>query len=159
MANITWKNDMIQWKTKTQKLAFHKTEVKDKFLYCKVFVHWHWLNQVTFSFFGGLNQLTPVLIVLGSIQLYCNHYTMTMGILHKHTLLYYCMIWLTLKQKCVVEYDVLTGQLWALFTYWCHVCWLRFRRYTSTWTSPVADRSKGRTHWQICCSKVSQIIQ
>ena len=26
------------------------------------------------------------------------------------------------------EYDVSTRQLRALFTYWCHMCWLRFRR-------------------------------
>ena len=26
------------------------------------------------------------------------------------------------------EYDVSTFQLRDLFTYWCHVCWLRFRR-------------------------------
>ena len=26
------------------------------------------------------------------------------------------------------EYDVSTCQLRDLFTYWCHVCWLRFRR-------------------------------
>ena len=40
----------------------------------------------------------------------------------------YCMIWLILKQNFVDEYDVSTSQLRVLFTYWCHVCWLRFWR-------------------------------
>ena len=40
---------------------------------------------------------------------------------------YNCMIWLTLEQRFVDEYEVSTRQLRVLFTYWFHVCWLRFR--------------------------------
>ena len=32
------------------------------------------------------------------------------------------------------EYNVSTRQLWALFTYWCHVCWLKF-----WWDNLVVD--------------------
>ena len=40
------------------------------------------------------------------------------------------LVWFyfTLEHRFVDEYDVSTHQLLALFTYWCHVCWLRFRR-------------------------------
>ena len=36
---------------------------------------------------------------------------------------------LTSFGACVDEYDISTHQLRAVFTYWCHVCWLRFQRY------------------------------
>ena len=37
----------------------------------------------------------------------------------------YCIIWLILEQTFVDTYDISTNHLRALFTYWCHVCWLR----------------------------------
>ena len=41
--------------------------------------------------------------------------------------LVYCMIELPLEHKFVDEYDISIRQLRTLFTYWCHVYWLRFR--------------------------------
>ena len=36
---------------------------------------------------------------------------------------------LTLEEKFVDEYDVSTRQLWAVFKYWYHVCWLRLDNF------------------------------
>ena len=69
----------------------------------------------------------------------------------------YCSIINLLWSLIVIdEYDVLILHLRAFFTYWCHVCCLRFSNYpakiwgntrdTSKWTRSVADRSKRRTH-------------
>ena len=42
-------------------------------------------------------------------------------------------------------YDVLTNQLQVLVTYWCHVCWLRFRRDNLETMRPLSQRFKEHT--------------
>ena len=60
----------------------------------------------------------------------------------------YCMIWLTLEQNFFDECDVSARQLWALFTYWCHMCWLIIPpKSEPTHVTPVREQGlylKGR---------------
>ena len=41
---------------------------------------------------------------------------------------YFLYDWLTLELYVEYEYDISIRQLRTLFTYWCHICCLRFRR-------------------------------